>query len=218
MRAGLAEPSGPVRLVAASSPSSGWEAAPGSWQASVVRVRTARCRDEISGSGVIVDGRVLTNVHVVDGGAEVVVTTHDGTDHRVRRMEVSARVDLAVLTVDGLATDGGGLDLAAGDQPDTRTDEGLRMGGFPEGGAFTQRSVSVTGLLHGWAFPDPARAFHLDAAVVGGESGSPIVDGRGRLAGLLYARALVDGRGLAIGTKDLREASASLAAKSLTTC
>src|SRR5918992_31754 len=51
-----------------------------------------------SGSGVIVspDGLILTNNHVVDGAAEIVVQLADGRSFRVRVLGRDADTDLAV--------------------------------------------------------------------------------------------------------------------------
>ncbi|MEI2651582.1 MAG: trypsin-like peptidase domain-containing protein [Microthrixaceae bacterium] len=72
------------------------------WRAAVVRITTDRCGVEIRGSGVIVDGIVLTNRHVIDGAASVLLTTADGTTHPVRSIGVSSEVDLARLAAGGL--------------------------------------------------------------------------------------------------------------------
>lgn len=169
------------------------------WTASLVRISTTRCGDEIRGSGFVVGGRVLTNRHVIDGARSIVVTTADGEAHRVRAIDASDRVDVASLTADGV---GDGLDLA---DEDAAVDAGgLTLAGFPGGHDLSVRSARVAGTLRGLGFPDPDRALHLDVRVVPGESGSALIDADGRVVALLYARAVVDGNGLAVAGSQLR--------------
>ena len=209
----------PDERVAASSVGvlSGWDVSGAAWQRSVVQVRNQRCGDSISGTGVVVGGRILTNVHVVAGAARLEVGTHDGRSIRVVAVSVSGSVDLAELVLEDGHGLGPGVSLASGEFSQ-RTGDRWTMAGFPAGRRFLVREVGVTGTLHGGRFPDPARAWHLDAGVAGGESGSPIVDGSGRLAGLLYARALVDGDGLAMDASTIREARSDLIARPFESC
>lgn len=193
----------------------GWPVDPARpWEGAVVRISTTRCGDEIRGSGVVVDGAVLTNRHVVDDAAEVVVTTADGTAHRARSLAVSDHVDLASIGLDDL------------DVPDASwatgqlavPARGLTLVGFPNGHRFSTREVGATGTLHGWGYPDPDQAVHLDHDVVPGESGSALVDARGRVAGLLYARAISDGNGLVIGASDARSEVRRLTSTAFVAC
>ena len=72
------------------------------WRDAVVQVRATRCGGaEIRGSGVVVDGHVLTNVHVVSGASDVVVVTRDGRRLPVRSVATSSRVDLASMVAAG---------------------------------------------------------------------------------------------------------------------
>lgn len=192
----------------------GWDVDDDAWKASVVRITTDRCGDVIRGSGVVVNGAVLTNRHVVDGASSVVVTTADGEVTPVLGISASDDVDVANLAID--RSDVADLELAAGD-PRVGADD-LTLAGFPAGHGFVARDVRVEDTVQGWEFPDPRRALHLDVDVAGGESGSAIVDAEGRLAALLYGRALADGRGLAIGASELRTARAGLAPVAFAVC
>lgn len=178
----------------------------GEWRDAVVQVRADRCDGgEVRGTGVVVDGRVLTNVHVVSGASEVVVVTRGGHRLPVRSVAVSTRVDLAALAVQG-ADVGEGLELGPGTGD-------LVLAGFPAGGDYVEEPVEVDGTTGADRFPDPHRAWRLDRTVVGGQSGSPVVDDAGRLAALLYGRAVEGGNGLAITSADLRAELATLVPK-----
>ncbi|HQF96472.1 MAG TPA: serine protease [Microthrixaceae bacterium] len=171
------------------------------WRAAVVRITTDRCGVEIRGSGVIVDGIVLTNRHVIDGAASVLLTTADGTTHPVRSIGVSSDVDLARLAAGGLPR---GLSLA--EEPSALGD-GYVLAGFPAGHEFSSRAAAIAEVDRGWGFPDPERRLRLDRPVVPGESGSAVIDRRGDVAALVYARANDDGHGLAIDAQELDEAN-----------
>jgi S1-C subfamily serine protease len=114
-------------------------------------------------------GRVLTVAHVLDGARAVRV---GGRPARV--VSVDHRLDVASLAVDGLA--GPRVALARGG--DTVRVRLLR-------GTVSARVLRrVTARIDGVARP----ALELDAAVLPGDSGAPVLDGRGRLVGLVFAR------------------------------
>lgn len=179
---------------------------------SVVRITARRCGDEIRGSGVIVDGRVLTNRHVVEGARALVLTTSDGEAHDVTNIETSGGLDLARLNAPGL-TDG--VALATSAPP---VDSTVRLAGFPGGREFVAREATVVDLVRGVVPVDPPVATHLDVTVVPGESGSALIDSDGLLAGLLYAKATADGGGLAIDAVRVRLGLATLEPKSFASC
>jgi len=182
------------------------------WEASLVRITNRRCRDEIRGSGVVVGGRVWTNRHVVDGAAEVVLTFHDGRTVTVDRLATSVDVDIAVLDSDELDIDGlrwsdveGGI-------------SGGELAGFPGGHDLLVRSARVVATQRGWGDRDPERPLLLDAAVVPGESGSPLIDRSGAVAALVYARSADGGRGLAIPATEVRGPGPAMLPVPVATC
>lgn len=179
---------------------SGWN--DGDWSDSgvsgataIVRVENRRCGDVISGSGVIVDGVVLTDRHVVAGAVGVEITTSDGRRRAAQHVAVSDRLDLAVLRADGLDA---GLGLASETRPGAMT-----LAGFPGGSAFRARTVRLEPGPTTLTAPHPVQPWRLDAEVVPGESGSALVDAAGEVAALVYAREEPSGRGLAIDAADL---------------
>lgn len=194
----------------------GWNVdADRAWEGSVVRVTTRRCDDEIRGSGVVVDGAVLTNRHVVEGAASVVVTLADGSVVEARNLAVASDVDLARIDVPGLPE---GVPLAREGPSSDGAPGSLRLVGFPSGHDLSSRAVAVDGSRRGWGSRDPEVPLHLDVEVVPGESGSAVIDRHGRVVGIVYARADDDGGGLVIGSPELRVESARLAPRSFERC
>jgi hypothetical protein len=115
-------------------------------------------------SGFVVDGRVVTVAHPLGGGAVSV----DGRAAHVAR--VSRDDDLAVLQlrIEGKRVGGAGVRV-------------LRAGGAVE--AAVRRRI--TAHIDGRARP----ALELAADVAAGDSGAPVVDGRGHLLGVVFARS-----------------------------
>ena len=119
------------------------------------------------------DGRVLTVAHVLDGARFVLV---DGRPARVVR--VDRRLDLAELAVPGLVA------------PTVRTvDSGteavvrvLRDGEPVTLSAPVRRRVTAS--IAGHSRP----ALELAATVEAGDSGAPVLDARGRVLGIVFAR------------------------------
>ncbi len=163
------------------------------WADAIVRIETRRCDGDHSvASGVLVDGVVLTDRHVVEGAASVTVERLSGERFGAVSMRQSASIDMATLVVPELD---GGLALATGN----RVEPGDRftMVGFPDGGSANISTVTVTQRARGVRYPDSAEPLQLGNAVVPGQSGSPLIDAAGRLAGLLYSRSHDGGAGLA---------------------
>ena len=188
----------------------------GDWRRSIVLIRTNRCHGQIAGTGVVIDGAVVTNRHVIDGAASAEIVASDGSRHSVTSASVSSRIDLAVLEANGLR---GGLSLAS--EPlsvPTSATAALEMGGYPAGYEYDSRRVSVDSVLEGHGFPDPRRALKLDTRVIGGESGSPLIDADHRVAGLLYAAAITDHSGLVIDATDIRSELGFLAPLGFAEC
>jgi len=126
------------------------------------------------------DDRVLTVAHVLSGGHGVAVR---GREARILRID--RRLDLALLAVPGLRA------------------PRVRLGSDARGVVITVlRNRRVTSLrsivrrhvlVHWRDQPtDPAQSrpgLELAAAIEPGDSGAPVIDRRGRLLGLLYARS-----------------------------
>lgn len=154
---------------------------------SVVRVLGTACGLGVEGSGwVAAPGLVVTNAHVVAGEDDTTITTLDGASLDATPVHYDPENDLAVLEIDAdlpaLATVG-----------DPRSGTGGAVLGYPENGPFsasparlgeTQTAISQDSYGNG---PIRRQIAFLRGRVRSGNSGGPLVDGRGRVLGTLFA-------------------------------
>lgn len=135
------------------------------------------------GSGVIVteDGYVLTNRHVIDGGEEIYVTLGDGRRLSAAIIGTDKQTDLAVLKVDADEL----IPIAWGDSDRCRVGSPVWAVGSPFGldqtvtfGILSGKHRMVEDSTHYQDF------MQSDVAVNPGNSGGPLVDGRGSLVGI----------------------------------
>lgn len=163
----------------------------------VVRVLGTACGLGIEGSGWIArPGIVVTNAHVVAGEDDTVVQLQ-GTGPKLRAHAIAFSVhdDIAVLRVDGL---GGRVLPIAPQAPAGRPAAVL---GFPHNGPYDVRAARlgstrrvITQDAYGRG-PVTRSMLSLRGLVRHGNSGGPLVDGRGRVAGTVFAAASGGRRG-----------------------
>ncbi|WP_440105230.1 S1C family serine protease [Streptosporangium sp. H16] len=158
---------------------------------SVVSVESGRG----SGSGFVIDGagHLLTNAHVLAGGAGVTVVLGDGRRLPATVVGTDEAYDLAVLRVDdarGLvpAELGRSADLAVGDQV-LAVGSPLGLAGTVTGGIVSalDRQVRLGGRGQ--------TALQTDASINPGNSGGPLVNARGEVIGVNTAIATLSRRG-----------------------
>ena len=152
-----------------------------------------QCGQNQTGSGfIIAPGRVVTNAHVVAGVNEPVVEIPGGGALPGRIVHFDAVRDIAVLAVDGLdrAPLPLGEDLATGDT--------AAFAGYPAGGPFQiqpasiqNRSDVLVANIYG-ADPSSINVYSLAANVQQGNSGGPLLDMQGRVAGVIFAKSTQD--------------------------
>jgi S1-C subfamily serine protease len=154
---------------------------------SVVRVLGTACGLGVSGSGwAAAPGLVITNAHVVAGEDDTSVETADGASSEATAVHYDPGNDLAVLRV--------GFDLPplpiAGEPKRGTTAAVL---GYPENGPFaiaparlgeTSRVISEDAYGRG---PIEREVSSLRGEVRSGNSGGPVVDGRGRVLATVFA-------------------------------
>lgn len=168
------------------------------YERAALRVRNVGCGGVSSGSGFAISSHVfVTNRHVIGGAAVLQVNTYDGHDIEVKTVGSVAVADLALVwTEEALPAS---LSLAA-DDPAVGTN--VTAVGFPLGGPLTTTRGKV--LSYG---PDPVGWSSLpmlvnDAPIEHGSSGSPLINDRGQLVGVVYA---TDGDQFAVPVSVLRE-------------
>jgi S1-C subfamily serine protease len=139
-------------------------------------------RGSTSGSGTIVssDGTILTNAHVLEGSGPVKVGLPDGRTLYAAVQGVDPNVDLAVIQVQATdltgATQGDPNRLVAGETLYV-TGYALGLPGDPtiSRGVFSGRRT----------FPGSSTSYiQTDAAMNPGQSGGPMLDGRGQVVGI----------------------------------
>ena len=135
------------------------------------------------GSGAIVDpgGLVITNNHVVDGAARIVVTLADDRELEASVVGTDPPTDLAVIRLEA------GAEvfphLALGDSDEVRVGEWVLAIGNPLGNSHsvTAGIVSAKGRVLGGDYQD---FIQTDAAINPGNSGGPLVSLDGNLVGV----------------------------------
>ncbi|MDN4610487.1 MarP family serine protease [Arthrobacter burdickii] len=176
--------------------------------ASVVRITgTAyQCGQNQTGSGfVVAPGRVITNAHVVAGVNEPVVEVPGGGALPGRVVQLDTARDIAVIAVDDLEA----APLPLGDELANGTT--AAFAGYPAGGPYRIQPASVQGLspvlvnnIYG-ADPKPLQIYSLAANVQQGNSGGPLLDLQGRVAGVVFAKSTADAPvGYALSLEELR--------------
>jgi len=164
---------------------------------SVVKVLGTACGLGVEGSGWVAgDGLVVTNAHVVAGQDDTRVLL-EGREPGVDAQAVAfdPRNDVAVLRVSDLSAPA--LELAPSPRPGTSA----AVLGFPRNGPYDERAgrlgetrESVTQDAYGRG---PVRRLltSLRGAVRSGNSGGPMVDGRGRVVATIFAATTSGPRG-----------------------
>ncbi|MBK4347576.1 MarP family serine protease [Lacisediminihabitans changchengi] len=148
------------------------------------------CGQNQTGSGfVIAPGRVITNAHVVAGVADPIIESPDGGSWKGTVVYFDTVNDLAVIAAGGMST----APLAVG----TTLPEGTTavFDGYPLGGPFSSKPAAVQGVgtvrvpdIYG-ANPTPREVYSLAADVQQGNSGGPVIDATGTVAGVIFAKS-----------------------------
>ena len=165
----------------------------------------------VTGSGFIIsaDGYILTNYHVIEeavqGGYDISVMLHDGTEYVATVVGTEADNDVAVLKIDATGLNA----VTLGNSDDIRVGETVYAVGNPLGElAYTMTTGSITALDRAITTEDytvPVNMFQLDAAVNNGNSGGPVYNTKGEVIGIVTAKnggSGVEGLGFAIPIND----------------
>src|ERR1700691_1835714 len=150
---------------------------------------TKQAPSEVSGSGVVIEGRrILTNAHVVLYATQVQIQANAAGDKLPATViAVAPGIDLAVLQLDDPSFFDTHPPLArAGKLP--HIEDSVLAYGFPTGG----NSMSITkGIVSriefsAYNFPVSGLRIQIDAAINPGNSGGPAIAG-GNMIGLAYS-------------------------------
>ena len=163
--------------------------------ASVVRINGTAyaCGQNQSGSGfVIAKDRIVTNAHVVAGVQQPIVQAPNGQTLDGRVVYFDSQNDLAVIAVSGLRapTLTLGPTLAVGD-------DGV-IDGYPYGGPFTTGGAQVLArstenVDNIYSTGRSSRELYtLAADVEPGNSGGPLLETNGTIAGIVFAKSSTD--------------------------
>jgi S1-C subfamily serine protease len=164
---------------------------------SVVKVLGTACGLGVEGSGWVAgDGLVVTNAHVVAGQKDTrVLLEGDEPGVDAEAVHFDPRNDIAVLRVPGLEAPA--LPLAATPRQGTSA----AVLGFPRNGPYDERAGRlgqtrevVTQDAYGRG-PVRRSITSLRGAVRSGNSGGPMVDGRGRVITTIFAATISGPRG-----------------------
>lgn len=154
----------------------------------VCRITAAEGPSRISGSGVLVaasgtTGTVLTNWHVVRSHRNsLTVTWPDGTSSPAKVLASDEAWDLAALSVAKPAA--APVEIAA---KAPRLGERLTIAGYGPDGKYLEQTGAVTDYLQP-TVRHPRQFVEVQAAARQGDSGGPMFDADGRLAGVLFGQ------------------------------
>jgi S1-C subfamily serine protease len=138
---------------------------------------------EIATGFGVAPGRVVTVAHVLEPGRRLVVRTEGGPARPARVLRIDKEADLALIAVPGLAARP--LRTGAGREARLLVRRGGRVIALPTP---IQRRIIQTVRGPGIG-PFVRLALELRANVALGDSGAPVVDANGAVAGVLWARS-----------------------------
>ena len=164
-------------------------------QQATLRVSASVCGRVVRGSGVIIDGRLVTNAHVVEGAIDV---------------KADQPIDPVVLPVVSLDV---GSDLAAAEQPagvslilvgdrsvsaEAIVGRSVTLAGHADGGGIEIQPGVISARVPGGAYGYGVDVLLIDAQTRGGYSGGPVLDESGNVLAVLSGFDRATGLSLAI--------------------
>jgi len=168
-----------------------------------------------AGSGFIIseDGYIVTNYHVIDGATAIKVTLNNGESYDAKLVGGEELNDVAVLKVDGVK---GLKPVVLGDSDDLVVGETVCTIGNALGTlSFSMTSGAVSSTGRSITMSDGTvmnNMIQTDCTINSGNSGGPLFDSYGRVAGITSAKlsnngqssqATIEGVGFAIPINDV---------------
>lgn len=174
---------------------------------SVVKItgNAYQCGQNQSGSGfVVAPGRIVTNAHVVAGVSAPIVEPRGGGAYTGQVVYFDPARDLAVIAVKAFSTASLplGSNLAVGA---SAAFAGYPLGGPFQSGAATVQSVPMVEMRDIYGNnPAPVELYYLSATVQEGNSGGPLLNQAGQVAGVVFAKSTTSASvGYALTMKEL---------------
>lgn len=169
---------------------------------SVVKITGTGCGYDLSGTGfVVAPDLVITNAHGVAGVSSPYV--HDSTgSHEATTVFFDPKLDIAVLRTDDLAGHPLTLDVPTAGLTVAGTHNGDHdvMLGYPGGGDFSAKLADISDELSAetsdiYGNPNDIRdVYELNADIVQGSSGSPLIQQNGLVAGIIFGMSPTESR------------------------
>jgi len=167
-----------------------------------------------AGSGFVIsdNGYIVTNYHVIDGAEAIKVTFYDGTEYEASYVGGEESNDVAVLKIEAT----GLKPVVLGDSDTLVVGETVSTIGNALGSlSFSQTSGAVSGLGRSVAYSDGTiiSMIQTDCTINSGNSGGPLFDQYGRVAGITSAKysnnadssaASIENIGFAIPINDVK--------------
>jgi S1-C subfamily serine protease len=178
------------RTTTASPTIAGFESAIARAQPSVVKLEGLGCGGVVEGSGFVASpGTVITNAHVVAGVKKPYIADSNG-QHTAHAIWFDPNLDNAILQADNLA----GSPLNITSSTVNRNTQGVVLG-YPGGGPFSADAAVVLDEFTAegrniYNSGDVERdVYELNAHVIPGNSGGPVVDKNGTVIGVVFAES-----------------------------
>ena len=167
-----------------------------------------------AGSGFIIteDGYIVTNYHVVEGATSIKVTLNNGDTFDATLVGGEELNDVAVIKIDGIT---GLKPVVLGDSDDLVVGEAVCTIGNALGTlSFSQTSGAISAIDRSVTMSDGTviSMLQTDCSINSGNSGGPLFDSYGRVAGIVSAKysnngdassASIEGIGFAIPINDV---------------
>ncbi|MBN9635461.1 MAG: acid resistance serine protease MarP, partial [Actinobacteria bacterium] len=185
----------PIVSVSAPDPALVGDPAVAAAKGSVVKIRgvAQSCQKVLEGTGfVVAPGRVMSNAHVVAGSNSVTVQVDDKS-YDAKVVSYDPEADISILDAP---------DLSAAplkfDKQEAQTGTGAVVMGYPGGGEFAATPARIREIikLNG---PDiyhsttvTREVYTIRGNVRQGNSGGPLIDGSGKVLGVVFGAAVDD--------------------------
>ncbi|MBI4308855.1 MAG: trypsin-like peptidase domain-containing protein [Candidatus Omnitrophica bacterium] len=155
---------------------------------------------ERSGCGIVLDrsGLIVTNTHIIAKAPHIVVTLKDGKKYPARTVFSDAHYDFSFLKIKSprpLSP------IAWADSSKVQPGEKVVAFGHASGGRQSVGQVTKVVVNKSGA----TELLEIDIHLRKGDSGGPVLDGHGKLLGLVMAATKTRGRGIAIASGKIRK-------------